>query len=247
MKTASLCADTAVWGGDPDLNKLQTKLRSQRGASILFALLLFLVCAAVGSVALAAGTAAAGRTIQLAKMDQRYYCVTSATELMRDSIEGKTVTVVDREDQVTISTDKETVTLDADAPSFTSSSILIHAAGSLVDTGYTSKITRPADLTFLLATDGSEEVQAALNAEIREVLDPDGTMRLMISSLPENGDTDRYTLQLTFSADRRQTESSRTVESWNEATGEASSTVITTYTTTLTWSLDNIKTGGGPA
>ena len=228
------------------MNKLQTKLRSRRGASILYALLLFLVCAAVGSVVLAAGTAAAGRARELAKMDQRYYCVTSAAELMRDSIEGKTVTVVDQEDQVTIYTDKETIMMDADSPSFTSSSILIHAAGSLVDTGYTSRITRPADLTFLLATDGSEEKQAALNAEIREVLDPDGTIRLMISNLPENGDADRYTLQLIFSADHEQTESSRTVESWDEATGEASSTVITTYTTTLTWYLDSIETGGGP-
>ena len=69
------------------------KLKSKRGASITFALLLFLVCAVVSSVVIVAGTAAAGRMSQLAQMDQRYYAVTSAAELLRDLIDGKKVTV----------------------------------------------------------------------------------------------------------------------------------------------------------
>ena len=41
------------------MNGIGQKLRSDRGASITFALLLFLVCAVVSSVVIVAGTAAA--------------------------------------------------------------------------------------------------------------------------------------------------------------------------------------------
>ena len=69
------------------------KLKSNKGASLSFALLLFLVCAVVGGVVLAAGTAAAGRLSEIAEMDQRYYAVTSAAELFRDKLAGQTVII----------------------------------------------------------------------------------------------------------------------------------------------------------
>ena len=72
---------------------LKRKLASRRGASITFALLIFLVCAVVSSVVIVAGTAAAGRMSQIAQMDQRYYAVNSAAELVRDVLESQTVTV----------------------------------------------------------------------------------------------------------------------------------------------------------
>ena len=58
------------------------------------ALLIFLICAAVGAVVLAAGTAAAGTASQRAEMDQRYYSVVSAAELLRDTLNGTSCTVV---------------------------------------------------------------------------------------------------------------------------------------------------------
>ena len=67
-------------------NRMKRKLRSDRGASMLLALLLFLVCAVAGSVILASGTAAAGRMSELAEMDQRYYAVASAAEALRSQI-----------------------------------------------------------------------------------------------------------------------------------------------------------------
>lgn len=70
---------------------VKKKLNSQRGASLSIALLLFLVCLAVSSVVLTAGTAAAGRLSELKKMDQRYYSVTSAAELVRDLVSSETV------------------------------------------------------------------------------------------------------------------------------------------------------------
>ncbi len=67
---------------------MKRKLQSQRGASITFALLIFLVCAVIGSVVLGAGTAAAGRISGLAKSDQRYYSVTSAARLIEEKYDG---------------------------------------------------------------------------------------------------------------------------------------------------------------
>lgn len=69
------------------MQAIRNKIRSRRGASLTFALLLFLVCAVVGSVVLVAGTAASGRMSQIAEMDQRYYSVNSAARLLIELME----------------------------------------------------------------------------------------------------------------------------------------------------------------
>lgn len=90
------------------IKDIKKKLRSERGASIILALLLFLVCAVVGSIVLTAATAAAGRMSQMVKMDQRYYSVTSAAELLRDQIDGVKVTLEGEE--ITTGGDNSTTT-----------------------------------------------------------------------------------------------------------------------------------------
>ncbi len=72
---------------------LRRKLASRRGASITFALLLFLVCTVIGVIVLVAGTASAGRFSRLSESDSRYYAVSSAAQLLRDEIRGREVTV----------------------------------------------------------------------------------------------------------------------------------------------------------
>ncbi len=76
--------------------RILKKLNSRRGASLTFALLLFLVCAAVGSVVLTAATATAGRASGNYEYDQRYYAVMSAADLLRDTLEldDQTVTIL---------------------------------------------------------------------------------------------------------------------------------------------------------
>ena len=64
------------------MQAIKNKIRSRRGASLTFALLLFLVCAVVGSVVLVAGTAVSGRLEELAESEQRFYAVNSAAELI---------------------------------------------------------------------------------------------------------------------------------------------------------------------
>jgi len=82
--------------------KLIEKLKSQTGASLSLALLLFLVCAAVGSVVLTAGTGAAGRLSRMAETDQRYYAVTSAARVFNDLLENdETAVTLERVKSVT--------------------------------------------------------------------------------------------------------------------------------------------------
>ena len=75
------------------MNCLRRKLASRRGASITFALLLFLVCTVIGVIVLVAATAAAGRMSRLAESDARYYAVNSAAQLLREEIENGRVVV----------------------------------------------------------------------------------------------------------------------------------------------------------
>ena len=75
-------------------NRIKNKLCSQAGASITYALLLFLVCAVLCSVLLTAATASSGRMSQIAETDQRYYAVTSAAKSLKDMIEGSPVSIV---------------------------------------------------------------------------------------------------------------------------------------------------------
>ena len=70
------------------------KLKSNNGASISISLLLFLVCAVIGAVVLTAATASAGRLSDLAEMDQRYYSVSSAAELLKNQLCNKPVTII---------------------------------------------------------------------------------------------------------------------------------------------------------
>ena len=79
------------------MKRIRRKLNSRKGASITYALLIFLVCAVVGSAVLVAGTAASGRMSEVAEYDQRYYAVTSAARLMIDMIDDNPVTIIKKE------------------------------------------------------------------------------------------------------------------------------------------------------
>lgn len=84
------------------MRTIKKKLNSQRGASLTFALLLFLVCAVVGSVVLVAGTAASGRLAGLADYEQRFYAVNSAAELLAEEItKGEVIFEKTKEEKIT--------------------------------------------------------------------------------------------------------------------------------------------------
>lgn len=82
---------------------LKKIIQSNKGASIFFALFVFLVCAGVGSVVLASGSAAAGRVSKVSETDRRYYSVMSAVDLLKDTIDGQEFEV-DRTKVTTVTT-----------------------------------------------------------------------------------------------------------------------------------------------
>lgn len=73
---------------------VKKKLVSKRGASVTFALLLFLICAMASTVVIISATAAAGRMSGLPDADQRYYSVSSAASLLREAVAEHPVTLV---------------------------------------------------------------------------------------------------------------------------------------------------------
>lgn len=81
---------------------LQHKLKSNTGASLAIALLLFLICAVLGALVLTAGSASAGRFSKLQERDQTYYKVASAAQLLMTELDGA---------EVQITRDRRTTTL----------------------------------------------------------------------------------------------------------------------------------------
>ncbi len=65
---------------------IRKKLREKSGASIFMGLIFLLVCLTVGSVALTASTAAAGKLAEQQENEQNYLTVASAARLLRDRI-----------------------------------------------------------------------------------------------------------------------------------------------------------------
>ena len=72
---------------------IREKLKSRKGASLIFALLAFLVCAVVGTVVISAASASGGRVKDMAAVDQRYYAVMSAAQLFKEELNNQTFTV----------------------------------------------------------------------------------------------------------------------------------------------------------
>lgn len=69
------------------------KLHSQRGASMLFALLVFFLCLLAGVAALTAAAANVGRYTRLEGEQQQYYSVASAMELLQARLDEHPVTI----------------------------------------------------------------------------------------------------------------------------------------------------------
>lgn len=72
---------------------LGKKIQDDNGATLFIALLFFIICATCGAVLLVAGTQAAGRIAGLTKNEQNLYAATSAAKMLKDEIDGRTVTV----------------------------------------------------------------------------------------------------------------------------------------------------------
>ena len=101
------------------MKAVQRKLHDRSGATLTVALLFFIMCAAAGSVILAAATTSTGRLSQLQASDQNYYAVVSAAKLIRDEIDGQTISVGQTETKTVTTTRKEITEKDANGADVT--------------------------------------------------------------------------------------------------------------------------------
>ena len=231
-------------------NRIVKKLRSQAGASITFALLLFLISAVLCSVIVTAASAASGRMSNLIETDQRYYAVTSAAELLKDLIHGKTVTIEKitegiKTETYTYGTFNSSTDYDDDYTlklnsaevdeSLRFSSIVMDAAYKYFVNNKTGAGSVTAPLT-LESSDGFN----SLNLPILENVDKAGNIHLTVG--------DEYKIELDFSASvigpaTTEVEVPDTIIT--NVTSDTEYTITTnmikTETTRITWTLTGMK------
>ena len=68
------------------MGKVLRKLQSNNGATLMLALLFFIVCAVTGSMILVSATASSGRLEGMSKQDQNYYAVSSAARFFEKTL-----------------------------------------------------------------------------------------------------------------------------------------------------------------
>jgi len=131
--------------------------KSEKGASVSIALLLFLICAVLGTVVLTAGTAAAGRIGRAVEMDRRYYSVASAAELLVHELDNSSVTVTRSRVLRKVTEEEYSVTADSsgDTVSLTNTSIHYTAVYKTDINGFSGN---PDDVT--VETSGGDPVSA---------------------------------------------------------------------------------------
>ena len=141
------------------MKAVQRKLQDRSGATLTVALLFFIMCAAAGSVILAAATTSTGRLSELQASDQNYYAVVSAAKLIRDEIDGQTISVGQKETKTVTTTRKETTEKDANGAEVTvveettkteysySAPEFEHLKDTTAGTGITSATTAGTEIT----------------------------------------------------------------------------------------------------
>ncbi|GEM_PF-3245991 len=224
------------------MNKIRLKLTSQSGASITYALLLFLVCAVVSSIVLAAGTAASGRISNSVSTDQRYYSVTSAAELLEDLYDG--VKVVTQTTKV----GSADATMDRYYPKYYKGTetllgnnykILEEAAKNII--GLPPEVAVfPLDLEVKVGSDKNADllvkyVPISSGDEVKS-----GRLIFTISSYDPDNDKDNYRLYLVFDADVDQTEDKKTKDIYEAGSIKQEETIKTT--TEIIWTLTSMGT-----
>lgn len=181
------------------MSAIKKKLRSQRGASITFALLLFLVCAIISSVIIVASTASAGRMSQLATMDQRYYAVNSTAELLCHAF---TVDDEGKPFEVTVNYTKTDagITATADPSKMNDPDPIVIDASEAIVRAIESNPSAAETKTFEMSLQVKGVEGVAANCTIVETAQPNGLLQLEISNALTDADTTGYKLVVTLAS-----------------------------------------------
>lgn len=182
------------------MQAIKNKISSQRGASLTFALLLFLVCSVVGSVVLTAGTAAAGRMSEISEMDQRYYSINSAAKLLIGLFERDEIRYEKKEaepaagdpagDDAALSDNYSFIIGDETA---SASTLALDTAKRVVNKQFDSPVT------LKLTLDGTELSDDELTVSLTETILPTGDVSfLLVNSTEDTAAVSQYAIRLTF-------------------------------------------------
>ncbi len=238
---------------------IYAKLKNKEGASITYALLLFLVCAVVGSIVIAAGTAASGRMSKAVEMDQRYYSVMSAAELLIQELDSETVEIVNKGTVTTSGDDSGSVTssdgypqinLDGSLTTISTSSptgilecVTEEVAGLRSEDSNEWFITAGAseDTFSPLSVTVTHKSEGALNLSGDEDSSSEAPyLKLNLYNTYSDADgetasteTDRFTVSLVFYGD---------VETWIDDQTDDDGDVIRTVTKEVHWDFYSIET-----
>ena len=173
-------------------NVAMRKLRSNEGASLMVALLFFVICAALGSIVLTSATVAAGRMTGMKKGNQSFYAVTSAAELFKtDWVIGNATFYTDDAGNVVLN----------DSPADIDSGDILYICNSLPEVRdvlakqvYASGNTSTQEIDLLLTVNGFE----GLNVNAVISMDVNYNTSITLSSNDENS-AGRVIIQVTGS------------------------------------------------
>ena len=206
------------------MRTIKAKLRSRRGASITFALLLFLVCAIISGVVIVAASTVGGRMSGLRETDQRYYGATEAARKLQKIFVEETLPT--QNGPVVVNYRKEGTTYTAEGCSYAKSAStavrpVLKAASEAVVTGNTTFV--PIGPTNGPTTGYSYTIQPIYE---------NGLMRFNISvSGGTTNNTGTYRLSIVFTPNLKMSEP--------DSSGNG--------TATVTWTLNSLSKGRATA
>ena len=185
------------------MNAVRRKIESQKGASITFALLIFLVCAVVSSVVIVAGSTSAGRMSQIAEFDQRYYAVTSAAKLLKSDIDGKTLVVTYVEETEDGALKRVYHALYDGEETERSPDTILADASKLLTQYFNGDIETIPTRTFNLTPSIDGRAVNDLRCNVYETLGTNGLMTFTISNVGTVATT--YRVEIVFASNRKET------------------------------------------
>lgn len=170
------------------MRRVKEKLHSRSGASILFAILIFMLCVLAGTAALTAAGANAGRYTHLEAEQQEYLSVASAVQLLKEEIVGMEYNA---SVQQTVSNTVPSTPLYVwtGTPAFGSSDPLVDLFNTFFKDYYTS---------LFIEWTGWTDAGTSLSTPITPpVPPPDKTLTMTVKDNPDMG-----SVTVTFTADK---------------------------------------------
>jgi len=238
------------------MGAVRQKLKSKRGASIVLALIFFLVCAAIGGIVLASAASNAGRLSHIRQEQQAYLTASSAAKLVRDELAG--IGFTGEYIKTTTSTSDSTTPTEATSDVFTPAiaptkggTDLTDWVGGVAEDIYkylndtTGTIPDPAltkanTTSFKISSNAAQIEAVKVDITMSTAANDAYSISAIISF--DNGDV-RYEMKLKIPATMGTIESGTGPLDTNDSAGVITSVTTKTKTTTITYGTATITKG----